>query len=152
MNNAKAEPLPQFRRCIACGHFGMTPLAQRSDGIVELRCDECGMDVLGVYKVARQLADAAAGRRWHWWVTMTLNALVPQNRLEEALARFDCAGVQWRRWRGLGCHTHPAFKDLPAPDLEVTRESSPRVTGIPCHTKLTARQVAAVCACLVDAA
>jgi dTDP-4-amino-4,6-dideoxygalactose transaminase len=86
------------------------------------------------------------------WVTMTLNALVPENRVEDALARFDCAGVQWRRWWGLGCHTHPAFKDLPALDLEVTRELAPRVIGIPCHTKLTARQVASVCACLLDAA
>jgi dTDP-4-amino-4,6-dideoxygalactose transaminase len=86
------------------------------------------------------------------WVTMTLNALVPENRLEDALARFDCAGVQWRRWWGLGCHTHPAFKDLPALDLEVTRELTPRVIGVPCHTKLTARQVAAVCTCLLDAA
>lgn len=86
------------------------------------------------------------------WVTMTLNALVAQNRLEDALARFDWAGVQWRRWWGLGCHTHPAFKDLPALDLEVTRELAPRVIGVPCHTKLTAGQVAAVCACLLDAA
>ena len=86
------------------------------------------------------------------WVTMTLNALVPENRVEDTLARFDCAGVQWRHWWGLGCHTHPAFRDLPALDLEVTRELAPRVIGIPCHTKLTARQVAAVCACLVDAA
>jgi dTDP-4-amino-4,6-dideoxygalactose transaminase len=86
------------------------------------------------------------------WVTMTLNALVPENRVEDTLARFNCAGVQWRRWWGLGCHTHPAFKDLPALDLEVTRELAPRVIGVPCHTKLTAEQVATVCACLLDAA
>jgi O-antigen biosynthesis protein len=46
MNNAKAQPSPQFRRCNVCGHFGMTQLAQRSDGIMVLRCDECGMGVL----------------------------------------------------------------------------------------------------------
>jgi dTDP-4-amino-4,6-dideoxygalactose transaminase len=85
------------------------------------------------------------------WVTMTLNVLTLGNRLEDTLISFDRAGVQWRRWWGLGCHTHPAFEDLPALDLEVTRELAPRVIGVPCHTRLSARQVDAVCACLLDA-
>src|SRR5262249_50099682 len=64
------------------------------------------------------------------WVTMTLNVLVPGRRLAGTLACFDGAGVQWRRWWGLGCHTHPAFESLPALDLEVTRELAPRVIGV----------------------
>jgi dTDP-4-amino-4,6-dideoxygalactose transaminase len=84
------------------------------------------------------------------WVTMTLNVLAPGSGLEEMLMSFDRAGVQWRRWWGLGCHTHPAFEDLPALDLEVTRDLAPRVIGVPCHTRLSARQVDAVCGCLVD--
>lgn len=85
------------------------------------------------------------------WVTTTLNLLPPADRLEDMLSNFDQAGVQWRRWWGLGCHTHPAFEDLPALDLEVTRELAPRVIGVPCHTRLSAEQVATVCACVLDA-
>jgi dTDP-4-amino-4,6-dideoxygalactose transaminase len=84
------------------------------------------------------------------WVTMTLNILAPASRLEDTLNKFDDNGVQWRRWWGLGCHTHPAFQELPTLDLEVTRELAPRVIGIPCHTRLNAEQIAAVCACLLE--
>jgi dTDP-4-amino-4,6-dideoxygalactose transaminase len=84
------------------------------------------------------------------WVTMTLNVLVPGARLEDALASFERSGVQWRRWWGLGCHTHPAFAELPSLDLEVTRELAPRVIGVPCHTRLSSEQIQAVCACLLE--
>jgi dTDP-4-amino-4,6-dideoxygalactose transaminase len=42
------------------------------------------------------------------WATMTLNVVVPANRVEETLARLDAGGVQWRRWWGLGTHRHPS--------------------------------------------
>jgi dTDP-4-amino-4,6-dideoxygalactose transaminase len=85
------------------------------------------------------------------WVTMTLNVLVPHDRLTGALERLDRGGVQWRHWWGLGCHDHPAFKDLPAFPLPVTRDLAPRVIGVPCHTGLDSAQVSAVCGCLLDA-
>jgi hypothetical protein len=85
------------------------------------------------------------------WVTMTLNVLAPERRLDEILISFDRDGAQWRRWWGLGCRTYPAFEDLHALALEVTRELVPRVIGVPCHNRLNAKQVAAVCACLFDA-
>jgi dTDP-4-amino-4,6-dideoxygalactose transaminase len=84
------------------------------------------------------------------WVTMTLNAVVPRSRLEDTLVSFDSTGVQWRRWWGPGCHAHPSFQELPALDLEVTRELAPRVIGVPCHTRLNAEQVEAVCGCLLE--
>ena len=85
------------------------------------------------------------------WITTTLNVLPPADRVEDMLINLDRAGVQWRRWWGLGCHTHPAFEDLPALDLEVTRELAPRVIGVPCHTRLSDEHVATVCACVLDA-
>ena len=124
---------------------GLAALAGLEGKIAQLR------SVVGEYR--ERLANSpvrlqdGAGERW---ATMTLNVLMPGHRLEDTLARFDRAGVQWRRWWGLGCHTHPAFETLPALDLEVTRELAPRVIGIPCHTRLDAGQVAAVCACLLD--
>jgi dTDP-4-amino-4,6-dideoxygalactose transaminase len=93
-----------------------------------------------------QLQDGVGER----WVTMTLNVVVPGRRLAGTLECFDQTGVQWRRWWGLGCHTHPAFESLPALDLEVTCELAPRVIGVPCHTKLDTTQVADICDCLLD--
>jgi hypothetical protein len=85
------------------------------------------------------------------WVTMTLNALALET------PGGGACPVRLRRCTvamlvGIGLPHAPGFQDLPALDLEVTRELVPRVIGVPCHTKLTARQVSAVCACLLDAA
>ena len=82
------------------------------------------------------------------WVTMTLNVILPAHRASAAKARLDANEIGWRHWWGLGCHTHPAFADLPAADLSVTNELAPRVIGIPFHDRLTPEQIAAVCECL----
>lgn len=82
------------------------------------------------------------------WVTMTLNVVLPSEGVEDTLRGMDAAKVEWRRWWGLGCHTHPAFAELPRSDLGTTTMLAPRVIGIPFHTKLTPAQVARVCNCL----
>jgi len=82
------------------------------------------------------------------WVTMTLNVILPPDQVEETLARLDEERVEWRRWWGLGCHTHPAFADLPSADLGTTRDLAPRVIGVPFHARLTPEQIARACACL----
>ena len=79
------------------------------------------------------------------WVTMTLNVLLPPGSGDDTLVRLDRAGVPWRHWWGLGCHTHPAFAGLPSTDLPVTRDLAPRVIGVPCHTELTAETIGAIC-------
>jgi dTDP-4-amino-4,6-dideoxygalactose transaminase len=78
------------------------------------------------------------------WATMTLNVVVPPDRLEATLARLDDAAVQWRRWWGLGTHRHPAFIDLPRADLSVTEQLAPRVIGVPFYEDLTAAELARV--------
>ena len=83
------------------------------------------------------------------WVTMTLNVRVPDDMLADALARMDAGRIQWRRWWGLGCHTHPAFAGLPALDLPATADLAPRVIGVPCHTELAPAQIRAVCDALI---
>jgi dTDP-4-amino-4,6-dideoxygalactose transaminase len=82
------------------------------------------------------------------WVTMTLNVILPDHRASAAKAKLDAAEIGWRHWWGMGCHTHPAFADLPAADLSVTNELAPRVIGIPFHDRLTQDQIGAVCDCL----
>jgi dTDP-4-amino-4,6-dideoxygalactose transaminase len=75
------------------------------------------------------------------WATMTLNVVVPAERLERTIARLDAGKVQWRRWWGLGTHRHPAFADLPRMDLSVTERLAPRVIGIPFHERLTDAEI-----------
>jgi dTDP-4-amino-4,6-dideoxygalactose transaminase len=79
------------------------------------------------------------------WVTMTLNVLLPPESVEDTLGNLDRAGVEWRRWWGLGCHTHPAFAGVASLDLPVTRALAPRVIGVPCHTELTNETVHFIC-------
>lgn len=75
------------------------------------------------------------------WATMTLNVVVPAERLDATIARLEAGGVQWRRWWGLGTHRHPAFADLPRTDLSVTERLAPRVIGIPFHEHLEAAEI-----------
>lgn len=83
------------------------------------------------------------------WATMTLNVVVPPDRLDAVLRKLDAAQVQWRRWWGLGTHRHPAFAELPRSDLSVTESLAPRVIGLPFHDTLTPAEVERVAACLV---
>ena len=79
------------------------------------------------------------------WVTMTLNVILPAHRVDGVTAKLDADQIGWRRWWGLGCHTHPAFAALPAADLSVTNALAPRVIGIPFHASLTPEQIGRVC-------
>jgi dTDP-4-amino-4,6-dideoxygalactose transaminase len=85
------------------------------------------------------------------WVTMTLNVLVPAECVDSVIANLDRTHVQWRRWWGLGCHTHPAFASLRSLDLPVTDRLASRVIGVPCHTELTPHDIKRVCQGLLAA-
>jgi dTDP-4-amino-4,6-dideoxygalactose transaminase len=78
------------------------------------------------------------------WATMTLNAIVPSDRLEETIARLDADAIQWRRWWGLGTHRHPAFSDLRQGDLSVTDRVAPCVIGVPIFEEIAPQQIARV--------
>jgi dTDP-4-amino-4,6-dideoxygalactose transaminase len=78
------------------------------------------------------------------WATMTLNVVVPPDRLDTTLARLDAGRVQWRRWWGLGTHHHPAFATLPRTPLPVTERLAPRVIGLPFYDDLTEAEIARV--------
>lgn len=85
------------------------------------------------------------------WVTMTLNVRLPPGSVEDVLAGLDRAQVQWRHWWGLGCHSHPAFAELPGLDLPVTHDLARRVIGVPCHTELTQDDIGLVCQAILAA-
>jgi dTDP-4-amino-4,6-dideoxygalactose transaminase len=82
------------------------------------------------------------------WATMTLNVIVPADRLDVTIARLDAAAVQWRRWWGFGTHRHPAFLDVARHDLSVTEQLAPRVIGIPFHEGLTEAELERVAGAL----
>jgi dTDP-4-amino-4,6-dideoxygalactose transaminase len=69
-----------------------------------------------------------AGREW---AAMTFNLIVPANLVDDTTARLDAARIQWRRWWGLGTHTHPAFADCAHLELTDTDAVAPRVIGVP---------------------
>lgn len=82
------------------------------------------------------------------WATMTLNAILPPGTEAVTIARMAAAGVEWRRWWGLGCHRHPAFAEMPRADLSGTDALAPRVLGLPFHDGLSEADLDRVVACL----
>ncbi len=103
-------------------------------------------------RVARSYADLLRGTALEMqegfgqrWVAMTLNVRLPHGSVDDVLGQLDRAGVPWRRWWGLGCHTHPAFATLRSTDLPVTHDVAPRIIGLPCHTMLTAEAIGKTC-------
>ena len=103
-------------------------------------------------RVARRYADLLRGSGIELqegfgqrWVAMTLNVRVPRGSVDDVLGALDRGGIPWRRWWGLGCHTHPAFETLRSAGLPVTHDVAPRVIGLPCHTMLTEAAIRRIC-------
>ncbi|SAK44063.1 transferase [Caballeronia catudaia] len=82
------------------------------------------------------------------WLTMTLNVIVPPDAVAATAKRLDEAQVEWRRWWGFGCHTHPAFADVPRADLTTTEAISQRVIGLPFHNLLSDADLDRIVRCL----
>lgn len=85
------------------------------------------------------------------WLATTMNVFLPPARVEHTLDLFDRHAIQWRRWYGLGCHTHPVFADCSRSDLANTERDANRVIGVPFHELLTAEDIALVCSALREA-
>jgi dTDP-4-amino-4,6-dideoxygalactose transaminase len=120
--------------------IGLASLATVEHKVAQLK-SVVGAYARGLRNSRIRLQDGVGER----WVTMTLNVLLPPGSVDDILGRLDRAGVPWRHWWGLGCHTHPAFADLPSADLPVTRDLAPRVIGVPCHTDLTEESIGIIC-------
>jgi dTDP-4-amino-4,6-dideoxygalactose transaminase len=74
------------------------------------------------------------------WQTMTFNVILAPDAVESTLARLDEQKIEWRRWWGFGCHTHPAFSKVATGDLSTTTAIAPCVIGLPFFDRITPAQ------------
>ncbi len=71
------------------------------------------------------------------WISSTFNVCFESTpSAEHGTNSLDLAGIPWRRWWGLGTHTHPAFSSLNKSDLWHTEKLAHRLVGLPFHTFL----------------
>jgi dTDP-4-amino-4,6-dideoxygalactose transaminase len=82
------------------------------------------------------------------WLTMTPNAIFDAAAVADVTAAFDRSGVQWRRWYGGGCHTHPTFATCPHDGLPATRGVAETAIGVPFFPSIAPEQIAQVCGCV----
>ena len=82
------------------------------------------------------------------WLTMTISALLAPDTVETVTEAFDTAGIQWRRWYGTGCQSHPAFVNCPHDGLKQTAAVATNAIGVPFFPTITLEQIGAVCGCV----
>jgi dTDP-4-amino-4,6-dideoxygalactose transaminase len=81
------------------------------------------------------------------WLTMTANAIFDARAVADVTAAFDRSGIQWRRWYGGGCHTHPTFAACPHDGLAATGDVAATAIGVPFFATIASEQIAQVCGC-----
>jgi dTDP-4-amino-4,6-dideoxygalactose transaminase len=82
------------------------------------------------------------------WLSMTVNAIFETNLVDNITTSFDASGIQWRRWYGDGCHTHPIFAGCSHDGLEHTHKVARTVIGVPFFSTITSAQISEVCRCV----
>lgn len=63
-------------------------------------------------------------------------------------ARLSDAGIETRRWYAPGLDAHPALRDYPSGDLEVSTDMGSRILGLPFFIGLSDEQIAYICTTL----
>lgn len=82
------------------------------------------------------------------WITSVCCVTLPEGAADAVEKSLAAQGVDTRRWWGLGCHTSPAFADLPRDKLGVTDRLGRRVIGLPFSIDMDADEIARVAAAL----
>ena len=75
------------------------------------------------------------------WITSTCVVRMPDGKAQAIEAHLNANGVDTRRWWGHGCHTHPAFANLPKQDLPVTAALAGSVLGMPYYADMSLSEV-----------
>ncbi len=85
------------------------------------------------------------------WVTSTCIVRLPEGSAERIEARLNAGGIDTRRWWGHGCHTSPAFANLPRTDLPVTDSLAGSVLGLPYYAQMSLGEVDRLASALIAA-
>jgi dTDP-4-amino-4,6-dideoxygalactose transaminase len=85
------------------------------------------------------------------WVSSTCIVRLPDGSADRIEARLKADGIDTRRWWGAGCHTSPAFANLPRQPLPVTNALAGSVLGLPYYADMSLGEVDRL-ACAVLAA
>jgi dTDP-4-amino-4,6-dideoxygalactose transaminase len=85
------------------------------------------------------------------WITSTCVARLPDGKATAVEQHLSQNGVDTRRWWGLGCHTHPAFANLPRTELPVTAALAGSVIGLPYYADMTLDEVDRLAVALIAA-
>jgi dTDP-4-amino-4,6-dideoxygalactose transaminase len=85
------------------------------------------------------------------WAALTCVAVLPEGTQDAVESALQTAGIDTRRWWGLGAHAHPATAEFPCTDLTHTASLARTSIGLPFHRSLSERDIETV-ARHVDAA
>ena len=86
------------------------------------------------------------------WISSYCNVVLPERVNPRTVIDGLCrAGIDTRRWWGLGCHRQPAFARFPRTSLPVTEDLAPRVLGLPFWVDLNPSVADRVVFALADA-
>ncbi len=86
------------------------------------------------------------------WISSYCNVVLPERVNPRTVIDGLCkAGIDTRRWWGLGCHRQPAFSRFPRTSLSVTEDLAPRVLGLPFWVDLNPSVADRVVFALADA-
>jgi dTDP-4-amino-4,6-dideoxygalactose transaminase len=85
------------------------------------------------------------------WVSSTCIVRLPHGSADRVEAHLNANGIDTRRWWGLGCHTSPAFANLPRQALPHTADLAGSVLGLPYYADMSLGEVDRL-ACAVLAA
>lgn len=85
------------------------------------------------------------------WISSVCVVRLPDGVADRVEARLTAAGVDSRRWWGHGCHTSPAFQDLPRTGLPTTRVLAQSTIGLPFAMDLESDEIERVALALTEA-
>jgi dTDP-4-amino-4,6-dideoxygalactose transaminase len=85
------------------------------------------------------------------WVTSVCAVTVPDDCANDIEAELTSAGVDTRRWWGLGCHRSPAFMDCPRTNLDATERLARSTLGLPFAMDLSREEAGRIASALHDA-
>jgi len=71
------------------------------------------------------------------WISTTCMVGTAEGQAEALESRLTAAGIDTRRWWGMGCHASPAFRAYPHADVAATDRLARSTLGLPFYADMT---------------